>query len=64
MGAWQSLVRVTLGQNRKLNNIRKLIAIVISIFCISQICLLFQGCLSESIDPDEIKDVALYSESA
>lgn len=54
-------MRVTLGQNRKLNNIRKLIAIVIFIFCISQICLLFQGCLSESIDPDEIKDVALYS---
>jgi glutamine amidotransferase-like uncharacterized protein len=36
--------------------------IFIFIFCISQICLLFQGCLSDSIDPDEIKDVALYSD--
>ncbi|MCK4835720.1 MAG: hypothetical protein KAT17_03750, partial [Candidatus Aminicenantes bacterium] len=35
---------------------------LIFIFCISQICLLFQGCLSDSIDPDEIKDVALYSD--
>ena|GEM_PF-3460163 len=30
-------MRVTLGQNRKLNNIRKLIAIVISIFCIGNV---------------------------